>query len=82
MHNHQEKLLAKGECVSTNSKIIALVLMYSFFISKINLVEAVCQLQNKAAVSSLLKPKAKKPPPPNFCYDADKVCIFMYVLMM
>ncbi len=49
VHDHQEKLLAKGKSVSTNSKIIALVLMYSFFITEINLAEAVCQLQNKAA---------------------------------
>jgi hypothetical protein len=48
VHDHQEKLLAKGECVSTDSKIIALVLMYSFFITKINLAEAIRQLQNKA----------------------------------
>jgi hypothetical protein len=40
LHNHQEKLPVKGECVSTNFKIIVLVLMYSFFITKINLAEA------------------------------------------
>ena len=36
VHDHQEKLLVKGERVSTNSKIILLVLMYSFFIIKID----------------------------------------------
>jgi hypothetical protein len=49
VQDHQEKLLAKGEGVSTNSTIIALILMYSFFITKINLAEAIRQLQNKAA---------------------------------
>ncbi len=53
VHDHQEKLLAKGECVSTNSKIIALVLMYSFFITKINLAKAIYQWQNKAAAMNL-----------------------------
>jgi hypothetical protein len=48
VHGHQDKLWEKGGLVSTNSKIVTLVLMYSFFISKINLAEAVCQLQNKA----------------------------------
>ncbi len=40
VHDHQEKLLAKGERVYTNSKIIALVLIYSFFITEINLAKA------------------------------------------
>jgi hypothetical protein len=53
VHDHQEKLLVKGERVSTNSKIIPLILMYSFFITKINLAEAVRQLQNKAAAMNL-----------------------------
>jgi hypothetical protein len=53
VHDHQEKLLAKGERVSTDSKIILLVLMYSFFISKVNLAEAICQSQNKAAAMNL-----------------------------
>ncbi len=53
VHDHQEKLLAKGEHVSTDSEIIALVLMYSFFINKINLAEAIRQSQNKAAAMNL-----------------------------
>jgi hypothetical protein len=79
MHDHQEKLLAKGKRVSTGSKIIALVLMHSFFITKINLAEAVRQLQNKAAAMSLQqqqqKQKSTKPLPPNFQYNASNVCI-------
>jgi hypothetical protein len=70
VHDHQEKLLAKGGCVSTNSKIIALVLMYSFYITEINLAEAVCQSQNKAAAMNLQQQqqmqKSTKPLPPNF----------------
>jgi hypothetical protein len=53
VHDHQEKLLAKGECVSTDSKIITLVLMCSFFITEINLAEAVHQLQYKATAMNL-----------------------------
>ncbi len=82
VHDRQEKLCAQGGHVTSNSKIIALVLMHSFFFLEINLAEAVRQSQNKAAISSLLTPKAMKPLPPNFCYDADKVCIFMYMSMM
>jgi hypothetical protein len=70
VHNHQEKLLVKGERVSTNSEIIALILMYSFFITKINLAEAICQSQNKATAMNLQqqqqKQKSTKPLPPNF----------------
>jgi hypothetical protein len=80
VNNHQEKLLAKGERVSTNSKIIPLVLMYSFFITKMNLAEAVCQLQNKTAAINLQQQQQKqkstaKPLPPNFQYGASNVCI-------
>jgi hypothetical protein len=79
VHDHQEKLLAKGERVSTGSKIIVLILMYSSFITKINLVEAVCQLQKKAAAMNLQqqqqKQKSTKPLPPNFQYGASNVCI-------
>jgi hypothetical protein len=79
VRDHQEKLLAKGERVSTNAKIITLVLMYSFFITKINLAEAVRQSQNKAAAMNLQqqqqKPKSTTPLPPSFQYNASKVCI-------
>ncbi len=79
VHDHQEKLLAKGECVSTDSKIIVLVLMYSFLITKINLAEAVHQSQYKAAAMNLQqqqqKHKSTKPLPPNFQYGASNVCI-------
>jgi hypothetical protein len=79
VHNHQEKLLAKRECVSTHSKIIPLVLMYSFFITKINLAKAVRQLQNKTAAMNLQqqqqKQKSTKQLPPNSQYRASNVCI-------
>jgi hypothetical protein len=79
VHDHQGKLLAKGDYVSTNSKIIALVLMYSFFITKINLAEAIRQLQNKAAAMNLQqqqqKQKSKKLLSSNVQYGASNVCI-------
>jgi hypothetical protein len=85
VHDHQEKLLTKGERVSTNSKIIPLVIMYSFFITEINLAEAVCQLQNKATAINLQqqqhKQKSTKSLPPNFQYGASKCMHFMIVLM-
>ncbi len=79
VYDHQEELLAKGEHVSTDSKIILLVLMYSLFITEINLAEAVPQLQNKVAAMNLQqqqqKQKSTKPLPPNFQYGASNVCI-------
>jgi hypothetical protein len=79
VNDHQEKLLVKGERVSTDSKIILLVLMYSFFITKMNLAKAVCQSQNKATAMNLQqqqqKQKSTKPLPPNFQYGASNVCI-------
>ncbi len=53
VHDRQEKLLVKGEHVSNDSKSIPLILMYSFFITKINLAEAILQLQNKATAINL-----------------------------
>jgi hypothetical protein len=79
VYDHQEKLLVKGGHVSTDSKIIALVLMYSLFINEINLAEAVRQPQNKATAMNLQqqqqKQKSTKPLPPNFQYVASNVCI-------
>jgi hypothetical protein len=75
IHNHQEKLCKNGGSVSTNSKVNALVLMYSFFLSEINLAEVIRQLQNKAAAKSLQQQKLKpvKPLSMNFHYNANKV---------
>ena len=82
VHDLQEELLKRGRrAASTDSKIEALVLMYSFFLSEINLNEANRRSQNKAAAAMNLqiqqkKPtKSTKPLPPNFRYDANKVCI-------
>jgi hypothetical protein len=79
VHDHQEKLLAKGERVSTNSKIILLILMYSFFITEINLAEAIHQSQDKATAMNLQqqqqKQKSTKPLPSNFQLGASNVCI-------
>jgi len=83
VHDLQEELLKRGHrAASTDSKIEALVLMYSFFLSEINLNEANRHSQNKAAMAMNLqiqqkKPKSTKPLPPNFRYDANKVCILL-----
>jgi hypothetical protein len=75
IHNLQEKLCKNRGSVSTDSKVDALVLMYSFFLSEINLAEVVHQLQNKAAAKSLQQQKSKpvKPLPTNFHYNTSKV---------
>ena len=85
VHDHHERLREKGCCASTpNSKIIALELMYSHFITEINLAEANRQSQNKAAAArnqQQQNPKSTKPLPPNFQYDAEKVCSMFCVLI-
>ena len=52
---------------------------YSFFLTKINLAEAVRQSQNQAALSNLqqAKPKAMKPLPTNFGCDANRVSFLL-----
>jgi hypothetical protein len=55
VHDHQEKICKNrdGGSVSTNYKVDALVLIYSFSLSEINLAEVIHRLQNKAAAKSL-----------------------------
>jgi hypothetical protein len=80
VHDLQEELQKRGGCraASVDSKIQALVLMYSFFLTEINLNEANPQSQNKAVAAKNLqnqqkKSKSMKLLPPNFRYDANKV---------
>jgi hypothetical protein len=83
VHNDREKPEKVGLRVSTDSKVIALVYMYKFFIQKINLAKTVRQSQNKAAAESLssrqvkASAKAMKPLPANFRYDASKVSFIL-----
>ena len=80
VHDLQEELQKRDGCraASADSKIQALVLMYSFFLTEINLNEANPQSQNKAVAAKNLqnqqkKSKSMKLLPPNFRYDANKV---------
>jgi hypothetical protein len=70
----------RGGSESDDSKVVALLLIYRFFIAEIDMAEVVHQLQNKAAAKSLQQQKSKpvKPLPTNFCYDASKVCIVCF----
>jgi hypothetical protein len=70
--------------VFVDSRIEALVLMYKFFLMEINLAEEVRQSQNRAAAMSLSSRQQRptnpsKPLPPSFCYDANKVCLSVFI---
>ncbi len=73
--------------MSTDSKVIALVYMYKFFIQQINLAKTVCQSQNKAAAESLSSRQVKasansmKPLPANFRYDESKVSFLLFNIL-
>jgi hypothetical protein len=77
VHNHQERIVKRGGSKSNDSKVVALLLMYHFFIAEIDMAKVILQSQNKAAAKSLQQHKSKpvKPLPTNFCYDASKVCV-------
>jgi hypothetical protein len=71
--------------VLVDSRIEALVLMYKFFLLEINLAEAVRQSQNRASAVILSSRQKRstnpsKPLPPNFRYDANKVCLSAFIL--
>jgi hypothetical protein len=80
VHDHQKKLAMSGRA-STDSKIIALVLMYRYYITEINRAELERQLQNAAAEKSLQQQqttsKETKALPVNFCCDLSKVSFFV-----
>ena len=84
VHDHEEKMIKNGGGVFVDSRIEALVLMYKFFLMEINLAEEVRQSQNRAAAMSLSSRQQRptnpsKPLPPNFCYDANKVCLSVFI---
>lgn len=85
VHDDQEKREKAGLRVSTDSKVIALVLMYKFFVRQIDLAETVRQSQNKVVAESLssrqvkASAKAMGPLPANFRYDASKVSVYCLI---
>jgi hypothetical protein len=85
VHDDQEKREKAGLRVSTDSKVIALVLMYKFFVRQIDLAETVRQSQNKVVAESLSSrqvkalAKAMRPLPANFRYDASKVSVYCLI---
>ena len=80
VHDHKKKLAMSGRA-STDSKIIALVLMYQYYITKINRAKLERQSQNAAAEKSLQQQqttsKETKALPVNFCYNLSKVSFFV-----
>ena len=80
VHDRQETLALSGPAL-TNSKIVALVLMYQFYITAINHAELQRQSQNAAARMSLQQQQATSkemmPLPVDFRYDANKVSSFL-----
>lgn len=80
VHDRQERLALSGRA-STDSKIVALVLMYQFYITAINRAELQRQSQNATARMSLQQQQATsketRPLPVDFRYDASKVSIFL-----
>jgi hypothetical protein len=82
VHDRQEKLaMSMSGRASTDSKIIALVLMYRYYITEINRAELERKSQNAAAEKSLQQQqttsKETKALPVNFCYDLSKVSFFV-----
>jgi hypothetical protein len=87
VHDREEKMIKNGGGVFVDSRIDALVLMYNFFLMEINLAEAVRQSQNRAAATMSLSSRQQrstnpsKPLPPNFRYDANKVCVSVFICL-
>jgi hypothetical protein len=85
VHDRQETLALSGRA-STNSKIVALVLMYQFYITAINRAKLQRQSQNAAARMSLQQQQATsketRPLPVDFRYNASKVSIFCQIFFL
>ena len=79
VHDRQAMIVKGGGTESADSKIIALLLMFRFFIREIELAKAIRLLQNRAAAVSLSSQQQRsipsRPLQANFRYDANKVCL-------
>ena len=75
--DNQDRIVKRGGSESDDSKVVAILLMYRFFIAEIDMAEVICQSQNKAAAKSLQQQMSKpvKPLLTNFRYNASKVYI-------
>jgi hypothetical protein len=77
IHDHQERIVKRGGSKLDDSKVVALLLMYCFFIAEIAVAEVVRQSQKKVPAKSLQQHKSMtvKPLPTNFHYGTSKVCV-------
>jgi hypothetical protein len=83
VHDRQAMIVKGGGTESADSKIVALRLMFCFFINEIELAEAIRLSQNRAAAVSLSSQQQRsipsRPLPANFRYDANKVCLYAFI---
>ena len=76
-HDHQEMIARRGGTKAKDERVIALLLLYRTILNEISVADAARVSQNKAAAKRLQDQSTRlqmKTLPPNFCYDANKVC--------
>jgi hypothetical protein len=77
-HDHQEMIVKRGGTKAKDERVIALLLLYRTILNKISVADATRISQNKVAAKRLLDQSTRsqtKSLPPNFRYDANKVCL-------
>ena len=77
-HDHQEMIAKWGGTKAKDERVIALLLLYRTILNEISVANAARILQNKVAAKRLQDQSTRlqtKSLPPNFCYDANKVCL-------
>jgi hypothetical protein len=77
-HDHQEMIAKQGGTKAKDERVIALLLLYRTILNEISVADAARISQNKAAAKRLQDQSARsqtKSLPPNFRYDANKVCL-------
>ena len=85
-HDHQEMIARRGGTKSKDERVIALLLLYRTILEEISVADAARVSQNKVAAKRLLQDQSTtsqtKTLPPNFRYDASKVCcIWMFTFL-
>jgi hypothetical protein len=77
-YDHQEMIAKRGGTKAKDERVIALLLLYRTILNKISVADAARISQNKAAAKRLQDQSTRsqtKSLPPNFRYDANKVCL-------
>ena len=76
-HDHQAMIAKRGGAKAKDERVIAFLLLYHTILNKISVANAARISQNKAAAKRLQDQSTRswtKSLPPNFRYDANKVC--------